>query len=317
MFNEGIVELACKYLNAGEVVAIPTETVYGLAVDSTNDLAIAKLYELKKRPNFNPLILHVVSFEQAQKFGVFSEQAKKIAKAFWRPNTKEHRPITLVVELKKDTGISKLGTSGLDTIAIRVPDNEFVQLLLKEYKNPLFAPSANISTQLSATNAEIIRRNFFNKIPLIVDYGQCRVGIESTILDMSIGDECVVLRNGGTTLEDIASVIGYVPQANELTDAIKAPGMLKKHYAPQLPLFTKKTQPRENCAFLGFGDIDFGEYNLSKNGCLVEAASNLFKMLFELDDVVAFKAIYVAPIPENGLGLAINDRLERASYKEF
>jgi L-threonylcarbamoyladenylate synthase len=309
-----VIEKAIEILKNSGVVAIPTETVYGLAADSTDDLAISSIYEIKGRPSFNPLISHVACLDSALKFGKFSEDALKLAQAFWHPGFPEHRPLTIIVNVKEDAGISKLSTAGLDTIGIRVPDHLVTIELLKAYPNPLSAPSANLSQKISATNAEIVRQTLGSKIPLVIDGGQCRFGLESTIVDMS-GPKCTILRYGGTTIKEIEKILGYSVQQANLGEAIKAPGMLKKHYAPSIPLEMNRTEAIQGGAFLGFGRCDYGEYNLSKSGNLKEAASNLFKMLFELDNPSKYSAIYVAPVPMEGLGIAINDRLQRAAAK--
>lgn len=310
-----IIERACDFLSKGLVVAIPTETVYGLAADSTNDDAIASIYEIKNRPTFNPLIAHVSSLEKALNFGIFNDMAIDIASKFWNPGTENHRPLTIVVRLKEDSKISKLSTAGLNTIGIRVPNHKITNELLKNYHNPLSAPSANLSKKVSATNPKIVEETLGDKVSLILDGGQCEVGIESTIIDMSY-DECQILRFGGTSVEDIESVIGYKPIIANHNEAIKAPGMLKKHYSPSLPLIMNQSETKEGVAYIGFGENDQSDFNLSKSGDLKEAAANLFKMIYDLDDPKKFSAIYVAPIPMVGLGLAINDRLSRAAASE-
>lgn len=305
---------ACEFLRAGRIVAIPTETVYGMAVDATNDSAIAGLYAAKQRPSFNPLILHVTDLKQAQQYGHFSGTAQLLAKRFWQAGTPQHRPLTLVVPLKEPSPISKLATAGLRTIGIRVPDHPMTQALLSAYNLPLTAPSANKSTHISATQPARIRAEFQDEIALILDGGDCRVGVESTILDMSVPDmPCTLLRPGGTPLEEIAEILGYTPTSVPLGTAIKAPGMMKRHYAPSIPLYCNCTHPKEGAAFLGFGAHQHGPYSLSRTGDLKEATANLFRMLAELDDPARFSAICVAPIPSHHLGLAINDRLIRAS----
>lgn len=308
-----LITRACQLLKDSQIVAIPTETVYGLAVDSTNDTAIATLYSTKKRPTFNPLILHVTSLEQALQYGEFSSEALLLAQKFWHPGTAAHRPLTLIVPVKRPSKISKLASSGLPTVGIRVPDHPLTQALLKAYPFPLAAPSANLSTQISATNAQIVRKTFDGIIPLILDGGSCRVGLESTIIDASLDAPCVILRYGGTTLEELKDVLGYQPAEAKIGETIKAPGMMKRHYAPSIPLHINQIDAHPNEAYLGFGAYNHGAYNLSADGNLIEATANLFRMLFELDDPARFTAINVAPIPMQGLGVAINDRLQRAA----
>ena len=304
-------EEACRFLANGDVVALPTETVYGLAADVTLDAAVAKIYAVKERPTFNPLILHAASCEKALSWGLFSPEAEHLARTFWHPGETGHRPLTLVVPLPKDSPVSKLMTAGLPTIAIRVPSHPLTSELLKMYPHPLAAPSANPSTKISATTAHIVRETLGSKIPYIIDGGSCAVGVESTILDTTSAP-CTILRYGGTTVEELASILGYAPQPAQ-HGPIRAPGMMKKHYAPSLPVRLNQVQPTPGAAFLGFGDISFGPYNLSPEGDLVEAAANLFRMLYELDDPSRFQAIDVAPIRPEGMGLAILDRLSRAA----
>lgn len=308
-----LIAKACACLAQGGVVAIPTETVYGLAGDATQDAAIASIYALKNRPSFNPLIVHTAGLEQALTYGYFSEEALKLAQAFWHPLEERHRPLTLIVPVKPATPpLSRLATNGLPTVGIRVPQHPLTQALLQAYPYPLAAPSANRSTQVSATTAAIVRETLGSQVSVILDGGPCSVGVESTIIDTSVSP-CTVLRYGGTSLEEIASVLGYAPQPAKLGEAIKAPGMLKKHYAPSLKVRINQTQPHEGAAYLGFGTYTFGPYTLSASGDLKEAAANLFRLLYELDDPQRFNAIDVAPIPDIGLGRAINDRLARAS----
>ncbi|MDR1207970.1 MAG: threonylcarbamoyl-AMP synthase [Holosporales bacterium] len=306
------VSVACAHLAQHEVVAIPTETVYGLAADATSDLAVAKIYAVKNRPLFNPLILHTYSIERALEIGVFSTSVEIFASKIWAPT--QHKSVTLVVPLRQ-TDMFKLATAGLSTVGIRIPNHPVTSELLRSYPNPLAAPSANISTQISATNADIVRKSLGNKVAHIIDGGQCKVGLESTIIDASV-EPYTVLRLGGASIDDIADMLGYFPQVVPLGSAIKAPGMQKRHYAPSIPLYTDQIDSAEGEAFLGFGEYDKGPYNLSLSGNLVEAAANLFRLLSELDDSTRFSAIKVAPIPHIGLGNAINDRLSRASSTE-
>lgn len=322
---DDLLQKACQLLSEGKVIAIPTETVYGLAADSSNDASVARIYEIKQRPSFNPLIVHVANLEQALQFGVFSKTALKLAEAFWHPHSSEHKPLTLVTKIQKGALLSRLATAGLDTVGIRVPGHPLTQKLLERYSNALVAPSANLSQRISATTADIVKQSLGNKVPLILDGGPCCVGVESTILDVSLAEaskgsgeaanhgQVTLLRFGGTAVEDIARVLGYIPQEANLGSAIKAPGMMKRHYAPSIPLKMNQEKPSHDVAYLGFGSYDYGPYNLSKTGDLTEAATHLFQYLFVLDNPKRYKAIFVAPIPHKGLGLAINDRLQRAS----
>ncbi|GHS93446.1 threonylcarbamoyl-AMP synthase [Alphaproteobacteria bacterium] len=314
MFDSQI-QQAIASLNREGVVAIPTETVYGLAADASSDKAVAAIYAIKNRPVFNPLILHVEHGEQAFLFGDFSPEAQRLAKLFWQPGTPAHRPLTLIVPIRRGISLSKLATVGLETVGIRVPDHPLTQALLHRHGRPLFAPSANMSTKISATDASIVQETLGDKISCLLDGGPCRIGLESTILDTTIAPFSL-LRYGGTTLEELTSVCGYAPKLSSPGSVMKAPGMLKKHYVPSLKLKMNQTEPKEGEAFLGFGQISFGPYNLSVSKDLREAAGNLFRFLYALDDPQRFSGIRVAPIPQEGLGWAINDRLERASCSE-
>lgn len=308
-----LIKKASDLLHAGEVVAMPTETVYGLAADATNDTAIVKVYELKNRPSFNPLISHVPDIAIAKQFVQFSKTAEMLAEHFWNPGN--HRPLTLVLPRLEKTNLSHLATAGLDTAAVRVPNHPIALELLRQFGKPLAAPSANPSNNISPTTAEHVRLGFGDKAPFILEGGQCLVGLESTIIDMT-QDQPVLLRPGGTTIEEIEEILKIsILKHNDPTASIKAPGMLKRHYAPRLPLRLNVIEPLEDEAFLGFGPTGKATLNLSSSGNLAEAACNLFSMLRQLD-TSKFKGIAVAPIPSTGLGLAINDRLNRASTKE-
>jgi L-threonylcarbamoyladenylate synthase len=335
-----IIAQACQHLSQGGVVAIPTETVYGLAADATNDTAIAQVFAIKNRPFFAPLILHPPGIARALTFGEFPPKAIDLANAFWAPGTAKHRPLTLVVKLNRSRKVSKLVTAGLEFVGIRVPNHPIVNELLDIYPNPIAAPSANISAQVSATNANIVRETLGERLSYIIDGGQCTVGIESTVVDTS-QEPFTILRYGGTNIEEIAEIIGYMPLPAPTTER-DASG--QRHYAPKLPLYMDQVANVPGDAFLGFGeccfsshvvapsniaDLEFNnqkclpdstmcnhsksEYNLSPTGDLVEAAANLFRMIHEVDDPERYNGIRVAPIPAMGLGVAINDRLWRAS----
>lgn len=290
----------------GDVVAIPTETVYGLAADATNDRGVAHIYALKGRPTFNPLIIHVANLECAEKFAEFSKAAYHLASYFW-PG-----PLTLVLKRKANCPISLLASAGLDTIALRVPAHPVTLELLKAYENPIAAPSANRSNTISPTSADDVRAAFGSDIPLIIDGGPCEVGLESTILDLS-GDGPVLLRPGGTPIEALQAFFLMPIKRIEEGAIIKAPGMLKRHYAPSIPLRMNALTPESGEAFLDFGgQCPHHDLDLSPTGSLEEAAANLFRMMRTLD-APKFKGIAVAPIPLKELGLAINDRLSRAA----
>lgn len=305
---------ATSYLKDGRLVAIPTETVYGLAANALSDDAVSQIYALKQRPQFNPLIIHCVDLTQAQMYGVFSDQALACAKAFW-PG-----PLTLVLPFKKDSSISELARAGLETIALRISAHPIARALLEHSGLPLAAPSANPSERISPTSAIAVAEGFENQImdaPLyILDGGACTVGLESTILDLTT-DQPIILRPGCIAPEDLATILGQIPPINTGHDpkAPKSPGMLKRHYAPQHPLRINVEFPMAGQGFLNFGPTPTDHaptLNLSLKGDLKEAAANLFAYLKSLDKE-NIQSIAVAPIPETGIGLAINDRLKRAT----
>lgn len=299
------IQIGCELLHSGGVVVIPTETVYGLAADATSDLAVAKIYTLKNRPQFNPLIIHVATINQAETIAVFSKQAHDLAKVFW-PGS-----LTLVLPKRPDSLISDLASAGLNTIAVRIPNHTIALDLLKAYGKPIAAPSANRSTEISPTQARDVQSTFGDDI-FILDGGPCQVGLESTIVDLT-GPQPVLLRPGGISLEQLESILGPIEKISG--DAlIKAPGMMKRHYAPSIPLRLNATKAFPKEAVLGFGDCGNlpVTLNLSPSGDLVEAAANLFRMVRNLD-LPTYEGIAVTPIPNHGLGLAINDRLKRAA----
>ena len=292
-------------MRAGELVAFPTETVYGLGADATNDSAVAKVFEIKGRPQFNPLISHLPSAHHAFEFGVFSTIAKELASTFW-PG-----PITFVVPRSNKCPISWLASAGLETVAIRVPDHPVARELLELANVPVAAPSANLSGKISPTRPEHVREEFGSNIFSILEGGDCRVGLESTVLDLS-GSTPILLRPGRVTQRQLEMKVGKIKMATR-TDTISSPGMLASHYAPEAEVRIEATTSIEGEAFLGFGETSFEPYpNLSPRGDLVEAASNLFHLMRELDKKNP-KCIAVAPIPKKGLGIAINDRLKRAA----
>lgn len=301
---------AATLLREGELVAFPTETVYGLGADATNDAAVAKVFEAKNRPSINPLIIHVNGVSMAQDCGEFSNTAKSLAETFW-PG-----PLTLVVPRKRRSPISSLASAGLDTIAIRAPDHPVAQKLISEVKKPLAAPSANISGTVSPTTAQHVADSLGDRVKIILDGGKCRVGIESTIIQISI-DGPHILRPGGISREQFERTLGH--QAIELKTKAErpaSPGLVGSHYAPRHPLRLNTCRPRRREVLLAFGpdrpDSAGRSLNLSPTGDLREAAANLFAMLRELDREDC-DAIAVMPIPSVDLGAAINDRLHRAA----
>ena len=294
-FSDDSIAEAARLIGEGQPVAIATETVYGLAADAENAEAVARIYEAKGRPSFNPLIVHVPDLLAAQRIGDFSDDAKRLAEEHW-PG-----PLTIVVPLKADAGIASLVTAGLSTIAVRAPAHPAMQALLRAVGRPLAAPSANASGSISPTRAEHVLKSLGGRIPFIVDAGRTERGLESTIV-ASTGGELRLLRRGPIE----------VPDAHEETSgAIEAPGQLASHYAPAKPLRLNATTAGPGEFLIGFGSIG-GNDNLSATGDLVEAASRLFDLLHHAD-ASAEPHIAVAPVPDSGLGAAINDRLRRAA----
>ena len=292
-------EHALSLLQSGDIIGLPTETVYGLAGDATNKNAIAKIYALKGRPSFNPLIIHGYGVEQLLEFAYFTPDALILAEHFW-PG-----PLTLVLKRKEHCPIDLLASGGLETIAVRIPRHSIAQELLRQFKKPLAAPSANISNSLSPTSKAMVIKDFPNLY--VLEGGECPVGLESTIISCVASP--TLLRPGGIAREDIEARIGKL--ANPEEGKILAPGMMKKHYAPKTPLRLNATEKLEGEVLLGFGNIENADLNLSVKGDLTQAAANLFSMLHALDKRGVNK-IAVSPIPEHYLGLAINDRLRRA-----
>ena len=295
---------AVAILKAGGLVAMPTETVYGLAADATNPEAVAAIYRVKERPVFNPLIAHLSSAELAFAQGLFSDEAKRIADAFW-PG-----PLTMVVDETDTTTVCDLARAGLSTLAVRVPAHPVASTLLEAFGGPLVAPSANPSGRISPTRAEHVAADMAGKIDLILDGGPCTVGIESTVIDAR-GETPVLLRRGTVTPEEIERIWPGLAESGDEGRPV-SPGQLLRHYAPDAALRLDAAQAEPDEAMLGFGDMA-ADLNLSPSGRLSEAAANLFAMLRELDR--SHDRIAVAPIPMDGLGAAINDRLVRAANR--
>lgn len=291
--NESILE-AARLILAGEPVAVPTETVYGLAADATNAEGVTRIYEAKGRPSFNPLIVHVPDLESAERIGEFGEEARALAGRYW-PG-----PLTLVVPLRENSGIASIVTAGLPTIGLRVPAHPAMQALLGATNRPLAAPSANASGSISPTRASHVLKSLAGRIPLIIDGGATERGIESTIVASTDGP-LRLLRPG--PIELVARW--------DLRETIEAPGQLASHYSPSKPLRLGAEKSENDEFMIGFGAIE-GDSNLSFSGSLVEAASRLFDLLHDADESTKAR-IAVAPVPEEGLGIAINDRLRRAA----
>jgi len=301
---------AAEILRRGGLVAFPTETVYGLGGDATDDRAVAAIFDAKGRPKFNPLIVHLPDAGAAFALGVANDAARNLAAAFW-PG-----PLTLVLQRAPSCPVSLLASAGLDTLAVRVPQHPVAQALLRAAGRPLAAPSANRSGKVSPTTAQHVAESLGGRVALILDGGACPVGIESTVVDVS-GPAPLLLRPGGVTQEEIEAVVGKLAAAPP-TATPKSPGQLESHYAPALPLRLDARETRPDEALLAFGpDVPAGARvtaNLSASGDLVEAAAHLFAMLRQLD-ASGCRAIAVMPIPETGLGRAINDRLRRAAAR--
>ena len=297
-FSDDAIAEAAERIRSGEPVAVATETVYGLAADATNAAAVARIYEAKGRPSFNPLIVHVLGLEEAERIASFDETACALAQRFW-PG-----PLTLVLPLRKNAPIASLVTAGLDTIALRSPAHPAMRDLLKATARPLAAPSANASGRLSPTRAEHVAASLAGRIPLIVDAGPTAVGLESTILAIS-GGTARLLRPGPIGADELGL------ELSAAGDRIEAPGQLPSHYAPAKPLRLNATEAHDGEWLIGFGAIG-GDATLSSSGNLTEAAARLFDALHEAE-ASPKRAIAVAPVPTEGLGIAINDRLMRAA----
>lgn len=298
------IQEAVLLLRGGGLIGVPTETVYGLAGDATLDQACARIFEKKRRPSFNPLIIHGHSQEAFKGHVIWNEKAEALAKIFW-PG-----PLTLVLPRDPSSSISLLASAGLESLAIRIPHHPVALTLLQSFNGLLAAPSANLSGKISPTHSHHVEEDFPDL--LIFEGGASPVGLESTIIDLT-GSSPLLLRPGGLAREDIEVAIG--PVGIPISPLIKAPGLLKSHYAPRLPLRLNAENPFTGEAFLAFGQtFSRGPHvlNLSQTGDLIEAASNFFKMMRLLDQP-SFQTIAVAPIPLTGLGLALNDRLIRAA----
>ncbi|WP_425084346.1 L-threonylcarbamoyladenylate synthase [Ruegeria profundi] len=293
---------AADLLRQGLLVAFPTETVYGLGGDARDGEAVARIYEAKGRPSFNPLIAHVASVEAAQRFVQWSDQAERLANAFW-PG-----PLTLVLPLKPGHGVSSLVTAGLDTLAVRVPAHPTARALLAAVDGPVAAPSANPSGQISPTTATHVHAGLGGRIAAVLDDGPCGVGLESTIVGLT--GEPSLLRPGGVALEKIETVLNTRLHLHKAGDMLTAPGQLQSHYAPDAPVRLNAETVQGDEVLLGFGPV-ICDMNLSETSSLTEAAANLFAALHSLNKTG--RPIAISPIPDHGLGAAINDRLRRAA----
>lgn len=306
---------AAELLHAGKLVAFPTETVYGLGGDATNGEAVAAIFAAKGRPQFNPLIVHVAHMRELDPLIEWNEMAQLLASQFW-PG-----PLTLVLKRRKNSPISLLVSAGLDTLAVRIPSHPSALDLLQTFKKPIAAPSANLSGKLSPTTPIHVAEALGDRVDLILAGGKSKIGVESTVVDTT-GARPLILRHGGITKEDLIKIIGPLDEATQaLADSAPhmSPGQMEAHYAPDLPLRLEATFVADNEALLTFGpDIAIKggaeRLSLSAESDLNEAAANLFSMLRQLDQP-RFRGIAVMPIPQTGLGAAINDRLRRASIR--
>ena len=300
---------AKRNLENNNVVAIPTETVYGLSGNAYSNKSVEKIFKLKKRPFFNPLIIHFKNLKDLKNDVILNADFKKLYKVFC-PG-----PITFVLKKKKMSKISKKATAGKKTVAVRIPKHKAIRNLLGILKFPLAAPSANISSKLSPTSAQDVLDEFGHKIKFILNGGRCNIGLESTIIDLT--GKLSVLRPGSINVEKIQKILKKKIKIKRNTKKIKAPGQLKLHYSPGIPLEMNKKYAKKNQALIGLGKkfkSRKNHFNLSKSGNLKEAASNLYKTMREIKKR-KFKSIAVVKIPNKKIGYAINDRLMKASNK--
>lgn len=297
---------AGEIIRNGGLVAFPTETVYGLGGNALDDKAVASIFQAKGRPQFNPLIVHIHDIAQTEAFAEMTPLGKKLAERFWPA------PLTLVLPRKKNSPISYLVSAGLDSIAVRLPARKEARDFLKACQVPVAAPSANISGTVSPTTAQHVADGLNGRIDMILQANPCSVGVESTVVAAD-GDKAVLLRAGGVTLEELRDVSGEVLLPEKDESLPRSPGQMLSHYAPSLPVRLNALKANEGEALLGFGHAPDAVLNLSEKGDVVEAATNLFAYLRELDNN-KFTSIAVMPVPFDGLGRAINDRLKRAAY---
>ncbi len=321
--NEKSIAEAAAILKDGGLVGMPTETVYGLAANACDGVAVAKIFTAKGRPQFNPLIVHVNDIDEVRAFAELSTQDEIIAQKFW-PGA-----LTLILKRKEDCALSDLVSAGLPTVAVRIPSHKGARALIKACGFPVAAPSANKSGSLSPTTPAHVAQSLGDAVDLILADGACAVGLESTVVDCT-GDQPYVLRPGGVTAEDLSEALGEevgYSLGEGKSESVKSPGQLLKHYAPSIPVRLNAIDLEEGEALLSFGGVKFMGVkggsaasnlpddmvqHLSKEGDLYEAAANLFAMMRALDKP-EHKAIAVMNIPDNGIGVAINDRLKRAA----
>lgn len=313
--NQQNLNEAGKAIRRGELVAFPTETVYGLGADATNDQAVKNIYKAKGRPSNNPLIVHITSLEQAYQYGEFDARAKKLAAKFW-PG-----PISLIVKRTANCNLSTTVSAGGDTVALRMPAHPISRQLLEAAKVPVAAPSANASGGISPTLPAHVQQSLGDKIFMLIDGGACLVGVESSVISVLPNESVKILRPGSIQADDLAKFLGepveQIQYEKSADQKLISPGLLSSHYAPKVNLRINVDHPTESEAYLAFGKHTFNGHtlNLSPDADLNQAAQNLFAMLHALDDYCLQNNcnIAVAPIPNKGIGIAINDRLTRAA----
>ena len=302
---------AADLIRSGHLVAFPTETVYGLGASAYNAKAVAAIFEAKNRPTFNPLISHIADIDFLKGYAETDSRVLALADRFW-PG-----PLTFVLKRKDLSPSLDLACAGLPTVTVRMPNHPVALELIKQSGVPIVAPSANRSQSISPTTAEHVWQSLSERVDLILDGGSCAVGVESTILDLT-GHRAVLLRPGGIAKEELEDFLNEpVLLSHGNPDLPSSPGQMLKHYAPAHPLRINATTPAPDEFFIGFGTVGAGApLNLSLSADLREAAAHLFDYLHRADEQTTYPKIAMAPIPETGLGLAINDRIRRASYKK-
>ena len=304
-FNRKILKKTINSLKQGNLVGLPTETVYGLAGNAYSKIAIKKIYKIKRRPKYNPLIIHFLNAKSASRDVKMNDDFFKLYKKF------SPGPITFILKKSKNSKINSLSTGGLNTVAIRFPDHKIIRKILRNINFPLAMPSANLSKGLSPVNAKDVFEEFSKKLRIIINGGNSKIGIESTVIDLT--GKPKILRPGVISSKEIKNSLKKSLSLRE--SKIKSPGMLKKHYSPGIPVIIGKKPSKSDHAFIFFGKNfkkKVNYYNLSKNGNLKEAASNLYKTMRKIKNK-GYKKIFVSKIPNIGPGVAINDRLIRAS----
>lgn len=303
---------AADTIKQGGLVSFPTDTVYGLGANVYNAQAVANIFKAKERPLFDPLISHIADIDFLSEYAVTDDRAIALAKHFW-PG-----PLTFVLKRKDNNPAIDLACAGLNSIAVRMPNHPVTLELIRQSGVPIVAPSANRFKTISPTTAQHVQDSLGDRVDMILDGGACRIGVETTIIDLT-GKHIVILRAGGMAREELEAFTGEkIYLSHDNPDLPKAPGQLLKHYAPRMPMRinVEADDVKADEFFIGFGDVKGAQLNLSPSGDLCEAAANLFAFMREAEKHSEYKGIAMSPIPENGLGLAINDRIRRASYKE-